>query len=190
MTSMPTKREGRHPVAGEPLPSIAPGFAGRLRDARLRAGYLSQPQLARDMCINPNTVSRHERDAHRPTIDMLYAYARHLRVSVDYLQHGTTIPRAVHAYLALPESERLLPETRARLPQISWSQLTAGSVSIGQVRAVALFVDANLRDSGQYTDEEREQAGAHERAHADLFDDDDALASGPTLLALPASTRA
>ena len=172
MQPMPFKRRGTTPVVGEPLPPIAAGFPERLRDARLRAGYLSQPQLARDMAINPNTISRHERDAHRPTLDMLFAYARFLRVSVDYLQHGLAMPRAVHAYLALPEADKLLPETRARLPQISWSQLTAGAVSIGQVRQVAEFVDKNLRESRQFADDPQAAREAA-RAHAELFDDDD-----------------
>lgn len=128
------------------LPPIVEGFGIRLRKARIDAGYETQPALAAVMKINVNTISRHEAGSHLPKmLDMIYHYARVLKVSVSYLQHGIPTPSAVTSYLASANTQGLLPETCNRLLNIPWSYLVIGEPDLLDVEKLAMVIDRGFR---------------------------------------------
>ena len=140
-----TARQPR-PANLKPLPPVAEGFPKRLYEARMRAGFDTQPKLAQAAGINLNTVSRHENGRHQPTIELLHIYAAALHVTVDYLQHGDTTPQVVHAYLRSEEGMALPSSVAVRLSQLTavwWSSIVQGEVKLHHVQQVA----AMMRDS-------------------------------------------
>lgn len=143
------------PQAPPELPPIADGFGERLKQARIEAGYTTQPELARAMEVNLNTVSRHESGRHQPTLDLLYAYSRVLGVSVSYLQHGNPPPPAVLSYLESDRAKQLLDETCMRLREMPWSFVMGDEdPDEFQVDALAALIDRNLRKKAIVVDGE------------------------------------
>lgn len=168
ITTMPDTRERDRVSYAEPAPLIADGFADRLKKARKHASFTSQPKLAAAMRINPNTIWRHESGYTLPSLDLLHAYARALRVSVEYLQHGSQVPHAVGLFLASDEANMLLGETRNTLPELQWRKLVPGHVEVEDVAIVARLIDRKLRTNG---DSVNETPRRRARANHDLFDD-------------------
>lgn len=144
---------------------VTPGFGGRLMRARIRAGFASQPQLAREAGLSVNTVCRHEIERVAPSLAAITTYARVLNVSAAYLQYGLgdpTIPPAVGHYLRTHRGLLLLVETRARLLAIPWSLLCGDEVTQEQVHAIAHVVDVNLRTRGDFVDREQRLPQRHQ----------------------------
>ncbi len=134
---------------------VTPGFGARLVRARIRAGYSSQPKLARAAGLSVNTVCRHETELRPPSLAAITAYARVLNCSAAYLQYGLgdpAIPTAVGHYLRTHRGLLLLPETRARLLTFPWSLIGADDVNEASVAAIARVIDANLRTRGHCAD--------------------------------------
>lgn len=135
---------------------VTPGFGARLVRARKRAGFDSQPKLARATGLAVNTICRHEVEKVPPSLAAITSYARVLNVSAAYLQYGLgdpTIPTAVGHYLRSYKGLLLLPETRARLLAFPWSMVEAGSeVNEPSVHAIARVIDQNLRERGHSPD--------------------------------------
>lgn len=131
---------------------VTPGFGARLVRARIRAGYRSQPQLARAAGLAVNTVCRHETERTPPSQAAITSYARTLNCSAAYLQYGIgdpAIPPAVGHFLRTHKGLLMLPETRARLLTFPWSLIAADQdLDEPSVHAIARVIDANLRERG------------------------------------------
>lgn len=152
---------------GARLAGFEPGWGRRLKEARIRAGYKSQPALARAMGVHVMTIYRHEAEKVEPHDDAVRAYSRMLTVSESYLRYGSgdeSVPRAVRSYLDSYRSAELLPETRRRLTQIPWALLTAGDVDEKVVDGLARLVDKNLRSRGKFPDDPSRGVPQHSSA--------------------------
>lgn len=64
----------------------------RLKQLRERAG-ISQLELATELALRQNDISRYETGAREPDYKTLLAIARYFDVSVDYLLDRTADPR-------------------------------------------------------------------------------------------------
>ncbi len=134
---------------------VTPGFGARLIRARIRAGFTSQPKLARAAGLAVTTVCRHETEQRPPSLAAITSYARVLNCSAAYLQYGIgdpAIPTAVGHYLRTHRGLNLLVETRARLLTFPWSLITDGDVDEPSVAAIARVIDQNLRERGHSPD--------------------------------------
>lgn len=134
---------------------VTPGFGARLIRARQRAGFNSQPKLARAAGLAVTTVCRHETEKTPPSLAAITSYARVLNCSAAYLQYGLgdpAIPTAVGHYLRTHKGLLLLAETRARLLTFPWSLIGADDVDEPSVAAIARVIDQNLRERGHSAD--------------------------------------
>lgn len=137
----------------------------RLKQARLQAGYTSQPQLARVLGINHNTINRHECGHVLPVPRILRKYCEVLRLEEAELQYGVggfvPPPGAVVDFLMSRDAQALLDETRDRLLRVNWSAFSAGITSRSDVAVVARLIDRNLRRRGHSQNVELSGRTAH-----------------------------
>jgi DNA-binding XRE family transcriptional regulator len=128
-------------------------FGERLAQARLRAGYASQPAFARVLGMNHNTICRHEVGHVFPLPKVIRRYCEVLRIEESALIYGvggfSTPPGGVLDFLLSRDAQELLDETRDRLLRVDWSVLCDGPISRDQVELVARLIDRNLRRRGK-----------------------------------------
>ncbi len=149
---------------------VTPGFGARLVRARIRAGYTSQPKLARAAGLAVNTVCRHETEKTPPSLAAITSYARVLNCSAAYLQYGLgdpAIPTAVGHYLRTHKGLLLLAETRARLLTFPWSLIAGDDLDEPSVAAIARVIDCNLRARGHCADSAQRLPGHDDALPAD-----------------------
>lgn len=153
--------------SNRPARPVVSGFGARLREARLRAGYTSQPQLARKLGLHVMTIWKHESSDEAPSDEMVRAYARTLGVTDVWLRYGAestdgaaTVPRAVDEYLSGHRAIGLDPEVADRLRRIQWSVLTAGEVDDEDVHQARRLIEKLLRRYREERERERERASA------------------------------
>lgn len=140
-----------NPYEAEVPAYIEPGYGQRLKNARLRRGITTQPQMAQLVGCSTQTIWRHEHEEVIPTREMISKYARVLNVSEGYIVMGEArghrdLPPAVVAFLKDESSRHLLEDTRARLRRLQWDLLSASEIDGKDVAAIAVMIDANLRD--------------------------------------------
>lgn len=136
----------------------------RLRQARLRAGYASQPALARVLGMNHNTICRHEGGHVLPAKRILDRYCQVLRIDEAELQYGIGLappPGSVIDFLMSRDARELLDETRDRLLRVNWSVFSEGPIAKWQVGTIAQLIDRNLRKRGSSSDVELPRSPQH-----------------------------
>lgn len=128
-------------------------FGERLAQARLRAGYASQPAFARVVAMNHNTICRHEMGHVFPLPRIIRRYCEVLRIEESELIYGvggfSAPPGGVVDFLLSRDAQELLDETRDRLLRVNWGVLCDGLISRDQVETVARLIDRNLRRRGK-----------------------------------------
>jgi transcriptional regulator with XRE-family HTH domain len=140
-----------------PEEAVDPGFGERLKQARLRAGFTSQPKLARALGLNPMTVHRHESQGVLPKDEVIKAYAGLLKVPEAWLRYGlgdVAVPPAVEQFLSSFLGIGLEPAVAERLKRLPWSLLTAGEVDEKDVARVARAIEKNLAKRRKSADEQ------------------------------------
>ena len=119
-------------------------FGARLKQARQRAGYRSQPALARALGINPMTVHRHEAGIVPPKPETLRAYAVKLRVTEQWLLYGAGDPEVagvVESYLTGRRGMDTDPYVAECLRSVPWAQLGAGALDEIDVHEMRLTIE-------------------------------------------------
>lgn len=154
--------EPRIPTHDVSTQVIDGAFGRRLKEARLRAGYRSQPALARACNLHVTSVHKHESRRERPSSKAVAAYARVLGVSELYLLHGIEepappppaplLPAAVERYLDSVDGKGLDPEVADRLRRVPWSVLVDGEVERWHVVEVRKMIAKNLARRAASTD--------------------------------------
>lgn len=134
------------------------GFGTRLAQARMRADYRRQADLARASGLSPATINRAERRRFRPgkeaTGKLLRALNARIPVAEEWLVYGVGDPpgedssRWLSEYLRSPfavGANAPSKEVRAILRKLNWAALGVANRSTKSIHRIREAIEMNLR---------------------------------------------
>lgn len=139
-------------------------FGERLAQARIRAGYASQPALARVLGMNNNTICRHEGGRVLPLPKVIKRYCEVLDMEESELMHGVggfrPPPGSVVDFLLTAEAQKYSDETRDRLLRVNWDAIADGPVDRAGVEVIARLIDRFVQRRGKSPNAESARGSA------------------------------
>jgi transcriptional regulator with XRE-family HTH domain len=140
---------------------FAPGLGQRLKEARIRAGFHTQADLADAMGVRPLTINRIETGGADPGKSTIAQLVKALNVSETWLLYNvggdtqTDAVEEVEAYLASPLASDISPQVRKLLQSFQFASIGAASPTIRVVDQVRALIELTQALSSHSTGEGR-----------------------------------
>lgn len=140
---------------------FAPGLGQRLKEARIRAGFHTQADLADAMGVRPLTINRIETGGADPGKSTIAQLVETLKVSETWLLYNvggeaeTDAAEEVEAYLASPLASGISPQVRKLLQSFQFASIGAANPSVRVVDQVRSLIELTQALSSQSSGERR-----------------------------------